>query len=78
MSRRIHLVLGAALALVFANACGPTFERDEAIAECDRLRNDLVSCFTDEVYDQCVACHEECGRDCSMQETCPEQFLCDD
>lgn len=77
MTKRIQRVLGMAVLALTASACGPTFTPEEATAECDRLRNDLAACFTDEVYDQCVACHEECGRDCSLLDSCPHQFVCD-
>lgn len=77
MTKRIQRVLGMAVLALTASACGPSFTPEEATAECDRLRNDLTACFTDEVYDQCVACHEECGRDCSLLDSCPHQFVCD-
>jgi hypothetical protein len=75
-ARGSFLVLGAFIALAL-NACGPGFTTEEAMAECDRFRRDLEACFNDDVYTQCVSCHEECGRECSLIDTCPHQFVCD-
>ncbi len=78
MTLRNRCLLAGALLTLLLSACNSGLSTEEASSECDRLRNDLVSCFTDTVYDQCVACHEECGRECSLQDKCPHEFLCDE
>lgn len=67
------------MAVLCLVGCGGTgSEPEEAAAECTRIRNDVPACFNDAVYDQCVACHEECGRNCALLDSCPHQFTCDD
>lgn len=78
MKKCIPCLLGAALLSLAAAGCGPAFTPEEARAECDRLRNDIPACFTDAVYTQCVTCHEDCGRECSLRDSCPHEFTCDE
>lgn len=62
---------------MLAVACGPTMTTDEATAACERQRAADTACINDAAFDACVACHEECGRECLILESCPVQFQCD-
>jgi hypothetical protein len=31
----------------------------------------------DAAFQDCVECHEDCGRECTQAESCPLQFHCD-
>lgn len=75
--RTLHLLLSGLLGLALSG-CGPDFTPEQAQTECNRLRNDLAACFNDAVYEQCVSCHETCGRECSLLDSCPHQFVCDE
>jgi hypothetical protein len=80
MIKRCLWIVRPAFTLLVAFAamgCGPTQTPEEARAECERFRADVPACFTDEVFDQCVACHEECGRECNFSDGCPNVFTCD-
>ncbi len=59
-------------------ACGPSMDTEEASAQCDRIAADLLSCIDKAAHSECVACYEDCGRECSLVDsTCPHQFTCD-
>lgn len=64
------------LSLVLAG-CGSSFTTEEATEVCERQRQAQAACFDDQVMSQCIACHEECGRECSQAESCPLAFSCD-
>jgi hypothetical protein len=74
---RARLALAFLVTAVLANACGSNFETEEAQAECNRIRAAQAQCFTAAVYDQCVACFEECGRECSQVPGATCGFTCD-
>ncbi len=72
----LGIITAAALAAsAILGGCGPTFTPEEAQEECDRLREDIDTCFTDEVYQACLVCHEDCGRECTFGNQC--SFICD-
>jgi hypothetical protein len=62
--------------VVLAGACGG-FDTEEATQLCERDRQALESCFDDAVMQQCIACHEECGRDCSLISGATCSYTCD-
>ncbi len=69
---------GALAAVLLATlwGCGSgDFTREEAINRCDSARAGNP-CATSASFDECVACYEECGIDCSVQESCPAQYTC--
>lgn len=56
--------------------CGG-LSNEDARLRCDQLRTaNATNCMTDEAYDQCVVCYEECGDECATLESCPLQFAC--
>ena len=79
MNRRLSSMAGAlalaATALVSAG-CGGGLDTEDAQLRCDQLRTSIIT-MTQVSYDDCVACHEECGDDCEMNSlTSPPTFDC--
>jgi hypothetical protein len=66
------LIFGAA---VLASCGGLSTE--EATGYCDRARKAESQCVDDAAYQQCISCYEDCGVDCTANESCPRQFTCD-
>lgn len=68
------LVLVSSLGLLAG--CGG-LSTPEAEERCQQEREaDATQCVTEEVYQQCVSCYEECGDDCVALLTCPAQYSC--
>ncbi len=60
-----------------AIACDGGFSNEEAVDVCRDLQQDLA-CVDDAAYVSCVACYEDCGRDCQLVTTnCPHDFICE-
>ncbi len=76
-SVRSLAVVGATALALLLNACGSGMTTEEAESECGRIRDTQPACIDDNAYAQCVSCHEECGRECTALESCPESFTCD-
>ena len=75
ISKALALALLSALPLV-ALGCGDGLSTDDAKLRCDQERAAKTACFTDQAYDQCVQCNEECGDKCATLESCPVQYAC--
>lgn len=81
MARRLLAVtfVGALLA-TFAPACGG-MSLEEATALCEEDQERLLACTGEAIKQQCIACHEECGNDCTLSDTTgastPCQYTCD-
>jgi hypothetical protein len=56
--------------------CGSGVSDEEAQLRCDQARRADSVCITDEGYQQCLRCQEECGDQCATLESCPVQFSC--
>ncbi len=71
----IGMVACAALA-----GCGGGYDTEEATDACNTIKQadaDNYNCMSDEDFDACVACHEECGDVClSVDTACPPTFSC--
>ncbi len=68
------------LAVLFS-ACGDHDSTQEANAACDVILADRVNTTDgtdDELFAACVACHENCGNDCTEEGTIPPEFVCPD
>ena len=63
--------------LAVAASCGGGDDTEEATKTCQDVRARQSQCVDDAAFAQCVACREECGKDCSQLESCPLQFTCD-
>ena len=74
MTQRPLILLLSLVAM--APACSG-HSTEEATAECERLRGDIMSCFDDAVMAECVACFEDCGNSCSLVQGMPCTFSCD-
>lgn len=75
LSRTLGLALGLALSAA-ALGCGSGLSTEDAKLRCDQERDAKNACFTDEAYNQCVSCQEECGDSCAVLESCPVQYAC--
>jgi hypothetical protein len=65
--------------LLFASAalgCGSGLSEEDAQLRCDQERESKGAFVTDEAYDQCLACFEECGDACEPQATVPASYEC--
>jgi hypothetical protein len=47
-------------------ACDDGMDKEEATEICSENRKRLNACFDDAVMAECVACHEDCGVDCTL------------
>jgi hypothetical protein len=66
---------GLILVALGLSACGGRFSTQEAVERCDIERANKLT-VTDEVYDACVACFEDCGEDCAAAGSTPETYRC--
>lgn len=77
-------LFGAALpALALAGlglaGCESHYTTQEAYITCNELlSNSAIDKDNPEVFADCVACHEDCGTDCSEQATSPATYTCPD
>lgn len=67
----VLLVCGASLV-----GCGSRFSTQEATDACEELLDRINTAETDEQFNECVACFEDCGEDCRQQDTAPATFAC--
>jgi hypothetical protein len=76
--RSLSIVLPMLLWLAsLAAACGG-FDPAEAKATCQDIQSRQTQCFaSDGVMEACIACHEDCGRDCTVVEGARCDFTCD-
>lgn len=59
-------------------ACGG-LSTPEAEQRCNQERQaNGTNCVTEEAYDECVSCYEECGDSCARLESCPVQYQCEE
>lgn len=58
--------------------CGSRYSTQEATEACDELLDRINTAETDEQFNECVACFEDCGDDCQQQDTAPATFACPD
>jgi len=63
---------------MLVGGCGGGYDTEEATDVCNRAEQGQSSCFNADVMTQCIACFEDCGRDCAQAETCPLQYHCPD
>ncbi|WP_438016218.1 hypothetical protein WMF18_36045 [Sorangium sp. So ce315] len=75
MARRLGIGSALLSLVALAAGCGG-LSTEEAQERCDRLRDTVPFCSTDESHAACVSCHEECGDDCEASPTCPQTFAC--
>ncbi len=86
MNKRLHSMLklfGASLTMLALGALGLTgceshYTTQEAYGICHELISETAETDDPEVFADCVACHEDCGTDCSQLGTSPESFGCPD
>jgi hypothetical protein len=65
------------MALATALGCGSGVSAGEAKLRCDQEKvNNASGCITEDAYQQCLSCKEECGDQCARAESCPIQFIC--
>jgi hypothetical protein len=72
----MRFVWAIAMVLVMgvgAAGCGG-YSSDEAKDVCDLERS--KPCQTDQTYEACISCFEECGSSCATAESCPVQYIC--
>jgi hypothetical protein len=62
--------------MALALSCGG-WSTEEATAQCEEERERLQSCFDAAAMEQCIACHEDCGGDCSLVIGQPCVYSCD-
>jgi hypothetical protein len=68
---RFALILGAPL----LGACGGHLSTQDAAERCNIERANKPT-VTDEAYQACIACFEDCGDDCAAAGTTPETYRC--
>lgn len=68
---RFALILGAML----LGACSGRLSTQDAAERCNIERSNKLT-VTDEAYQACVACFEDCGDDCTTAGTTPETYSC--
>ncbi len=69
----VHRAIFLSVVALAAFGCGLSDE--EVQIRCDQEKtNDM--CVTDDAYQQCMSCYEECGDSCNKAESCPAQFIC--
>jgi len=75
----VTLMIGMVAGLALAG-CGDGYDNEEAMAACDTIKQaDANNCMSDEDYDACVVCHEDCGDSCLVVDTaCPPTFSCNE
>jgi len=61
--------------LLLMVGCGDHFSTQDAYAACESLLA-RVTTTTDEVFADCVACHEDCGSECEQGGSTPPTFTC--
>jgi hypothetical protein len=67
-----------ALAASLTTACQDHFSTQEAYAICQDLTERNPATNPPEAFDDCVACYESCGGDCTQAGTSPESYVCPD
>lgn len=68
---RFALILGATL----LGACSGRLSTQDAAERCDIERENKLT-ITDEAYQACIACYEDCADDCTSAGTTPETYSC--
>ena len=58
-------------------ACGDQLTTQEAYAACDALV-DVTLTSSEDAFDVCVACYEDCGNDCERVSADEGEFSCPD
>jgi hypothetical protein len=74
----VRKVLGFSVFMTLACAafgCGGGYSEERATIRCDQEKAGKP-CVTDDSYDACLTCYEECGDQCLPQSTCPETYAC--
>lgn len=56
--------------------CQGHLSTQEAYAICGELTTEGGAAFPEEVFDDCVDCHETCGNDCVFVAGSPATFAC--
>lgn len=75
----VRKVLGFAMfmtLLAMFGGCGGGYSEQKATDRCNQEKFAKV-CMTDKVYDECIACYEQCGDQCFPQNKCPEVYSCE-
>ncbi|WP_437732651.1 hypothetical protein [Sorangium sp. So ce1335] len=75
MARRLGPGTALLSLVALAAGCGG-LSTEESQQRCDRLRDLVPMCSTEQSYAACVSCHEECGDDCEALTSCPQTFAC--
>ena len=80
MGSRGWLIAGWCMVLgALALGCSDGYSEDKAKIQCDQERAANASgCVTDDVYQQCMSCYQECGSSCRRTDTCPTAYACTD
>ena len=66
----------AAVVVLGVMGCGSGLSEEDARVRCDQERDSKGSFVTDEAYDECVACYEECGDECTPMATAIASYVC--
>lgn len=81
MTKSFLATLLTSALLLSPAACGEGYDTPDAEAECDRIREDVRTCFdsslprsSDPTFRTCVSCFESCGNECFV-DNC--SFTCD-
>lgn len=74
----VRKVLGFTMftALLAAAGCGGGYSDEKAKIRCDQEQIAKSQCMTDEAYQACLTCYQECGDQCDPQATCAETYEC--
>lgn len=73
----VRKVLGFTMFItLLAAGCGGGYSDEKAKTRCDQEQASKSQCVTDEAYDACISCYQECGEQCAPGATCPETYEC--
>lgn len=73
--------LGGVMVLSILGLCLPGcggLSKEDAELRCNQEKAAKNQCYTDEVFNACVACFEDCGDECIADATCPATYHCPD
>ncbi len=72
--------IGAAAVLMITSmaafGCSSGLSVEDATVRCDQEKTAKGSLFGTETYNECLACYEKCGDDCSSVASSPPTYSC--
>lgn len=77
-ARAVGLVFVALCGIVAASACTDHYSTQEAYSLCEDITGQNPGINPPGAFNDCVACHENCGDECTQSDDASNPFVCPD